>query len=394
MVAFWRGVRSDHIRLTARWRRRPASRIYSHRMQDLIVIGAGLSGLAVARGAAAAGLSVRVLEARGRIGGRVLSHRTPAGAYDLGPAWIWPTMQPRVAALAWSAGLALREQAEQGGFLFQDAAGRTRRLAHGFPQEPPSMRVVGGISAMVEATAAAVPEGTVLTGHAATRIALTDAGVAVTAQAAGSETTFEAARAVLALPPRLISGLGFTPALPAPARAALAAVPGWMAGQAKALAIYERPFWREAGLSGSAFSDAGPLGEMHDATLPGAAEGALFGFLAWPPALREARREALPGLVARQLAALFGPEAANPRELVIQDWSREAFTATPADQDIPEAHPEYRKLALPPPWHGRVLLAGAEMAPEFGGYLEGALAAAEAALDALALTRPGGPAAR
>jgi monoamine oxidase len=247
---------------------------------------------------------------------------------------------------------------------------------------------------MVEAAAAAVPEGAVLTRHAATRIALTDAGVAVTTQTAGSETTFEAARAVLALPPRLAAGLGFTPALPPHARAALAAVPGWMAGQAKALAVYERPFWREAGLSGSAFSDAGPLGEMHDATLPGEAEGALFGFFTWPPALREARREALPELIARQLAALFGPEAARPRELVIHDWSREPFTATPADQDIPEAHPPYRPLALPPPWHGRVLLAGAEMAPEFGGYLEGALAAAEAALDALAVTRPGGPAAR
>ncbi len=61
-------------------------------------------------------------------------------------------------------------------------------------------------------------------------------------------------------------------------QAAPAAVPGWMAGQAKALAFYDRPFCREAGLSGSAFSQAGPLGEPQDASPPGAGEAALFGF--------------------------------------------------------------------------------------------------------------------
>ena len=66
--------------------------------------------------------------------------------------------------------------------------------------------------------------------------------------------TLHAACAVLALPPRLIGGAEIVPTLPPSVGAALAAVPGWMAGQAKALALYDRPFWRDAGLSGSAFS--------------------------------------------------------------------------------------------------------------------------------------------
>jgi len=351
-------------------------------MPDLIVIGAGLSGLALAREATERGAEVVVLEARARIGGRVLSHRTASGAYDLGPAWVWPSIQPRIARTVQAAGLVLTEQAEAGGFVYQDQTGRIQCLPHGFAQEPPSMRITGGIAALVEAVVAGLAPGVVRLEYAVRRIALTETGVAVTAESPAGPVTLHAARAALALPPRLIGGIEIVPALPRSVGAALAAVPGWMAGQAKALALYDRPFWREAGLSGSVFSQAGPLGELHDASLPGAAEAALFGFFSWPSALRAARRAALPELVARQLGTLFGAEAARPREVIIQDWATETFTATEADHANDNAHPDYRPIALPAPWGERITLAGAEMAPEFGGYLEGALTAAEAAVNA------------
>ncbi|MDE2333588.1 MAG: FAD-dependent oxidoreductase [Rhodospirillales bacterium] len=347
---------------------------------DLIVIGAGLSGLALARATAERGAAVVVLEARARIGGRVLSHRTAAGAYDLGPAWIWPSMQPRIARAVQAAGLVLTEQAEAGGFVYQDQAGRIQRLPHGFAQDPPSMRITGGIAALVDAVAAGLAPGVVRLEHKVQRIARTGTGVAVTAEARSGVVTLSAARVAFAMPPRLIGDVEFVPALPLPVREALAAVPGWMAGQAKALALYDRPVWREAGLSGSAFSQSGPLGELHDASLPGAAEAALFGFFSWPPALRAARRAALAERVAHQLGTLFGAEAARPREVIIQDWATETFTATQADHANGHVHPHYRPIALPAPWGERITVAGAEAAPEFGGYLEGALAAAEAAL--------------
>ena len=347
-------------------------------MHDLIVIGAGLSGLALARATVGRGGDAVVLEARGRIGGRVLSHRTAAGAYDLGPGWVWPTMQPRIAAAVRAAGLALYAQDEAGGFVYQDQGGRVQQLPHGFAQEPPSLRIVGGIEALVRAFAEALPPAVLRREHRVRRIALTDGGVAVTAECPSGAVTLHAARVALAMPPRLIGGIEFLPVLPARTRAELDAVPGWMAGQAKALALYDRPVWRAAGLSGGAFSQAGPLGEIHDASLPGASEAALFGFFGWPAGLRAARRAALPDLVARQLGALFGTDAASPRAVIIQDWASEPLTATPADHTAGGAHPDYRPMALPQPWDARILLAGAEMAPEFGGYLEGALAAAEA----------------
>ena len=57
--------------------------------ERVLVIGAGIAGLACARELVSAGLAVTVLEARDRIGGRVhTDRRWPGVALDLGAAWI------------------------------------------------------------------------------------------------------------------------------------------------------------------------------------------------------------------------------------------------------------------------------------------------------------------
>ncbi len=70
------------------------------READVVVAGAGLAGLAAARALTAAGSSVVVLEARDRVGGRLLNHDIGDGkVVEVGGQWIGPT-QDRLAALA------------------------------------------------------------------------------------------------------------------------------------------------------------------------------------------------------------------------------------------------------------------------------------------------------
>ena len=344
----------------------------------LLVVGAGLSGLALAAQAARAGVGVMLLEARPRIGGRVLSLPAAGGAHDLGAAWVWPSLQPRLARLIHDAGLRTYAQHGAGAFLAEDGQGRLQRRAWGYAQDPPSLRLHGGAAALLEPLRAALPAGALRLGLRVSALHLEADGIEIRADDAHGRTQrWRAGQVVLALPPRLAAALHFSPALPTALLQQLTAMPTWMAAHAKALACYARPFWREAGLSGSAWSERGPLGEIHDASLPAAPAGALMGFFAWPAA-RRARHPDLALAVREQLAALFGSEAAQPQSIHLVDWARESATAGAGDGDA-TAHPAEHVLPAVGVWTGRLALAGSECSPVFAGYLEGALAAADQA---------------
>lgn len=71
----------------------------------VVVIGAGISGLAAARMLKAAGIEVVILEARDRIGGRMHTLDLAGGLVDVGAAWIHGATNNPVAELASGLGL-------------------------------------------------------------------------------------------------------------------------------------------------------------------------------------------------------------------------------------------------------------------------------------------------
>lgn len=348
----------------------------------IVIIGAGLSGLYAAHLLERLGVAnVVVLEARERIGGRIAGMPADGGSdrFDLGPAWFWPDQQRDLHQLVDELGLQRFAQYDQGDMLYQRAAGEAPVRMRTYASAPPSMRLIGGMNALTDALRGSLRSTRIVTGQQVRRLRHAAEHIEVdSVDAAGAVTTWRAAHVLLALPPRLAAaGIAYEPALPEALAREWAATATWMAPHAKYVAVYERPFWREQGLSGSARSQSGPLGEIHDASLPGGS-AALFGFLGVPARTRQRLdNETLLAHCRAQLVWLFGPQAAAPRADAIKDWSHDALTATAADLDAGGEH-GHAPAAAPAAglWQGRLTAIASEWSPRFPGYLAGAVEAA------------------
>lgn len=443
---------------------------------EVLVIGAGLSGLACARRLAAAGRDVRVLEARARVGGRTFSQRLGSDLVDLGGQWIGPG-QTRVQALARELGVTTFPQFHAGDRLL-DLDGRTRRYRGTIPSlglpalaalgltmrrlerlrlrvptdqpwaapgaerldaqtlddwlhrhvptsdarallsvaaraifaaEPGELsflhflaylnhggglerlaevkggaqerRLVGGVQQLSQALAEELG-GRV---HLSAPVRAIDQGRMLRVESdAGS---FEADRVVVALPPALAGRIHYTPALPSRRDQLTQRMP--MGSALKVVAAYERPFWRERGLSGEAVSDRGPLRLVLDDSSHDGSQHALVGFFLGETAARFTgrpgeRREAALATLAR----LFGPEARSPTAYVDQDWVAEPFSRGCYVGNFGPGVWTRLGQALREPC-GRIHWAGTETAREWMGYFEGALEAGErAALEVLSPSPP------
>ncbi|OYR17733.1 flavin monoamine oxidase family protein [Brucella grignonensis] len=349
---------------------------------SIIIIGGGLAGLTAARLLHHAGINFELLEARNRLGGRILSAdatgEPSANGFDLGPSWFWPAMQPELAKLVAELGLSIFAQNSEGDIVFQRTVHEKPQRYPGMRQEPPSMRIAGGTGALVTALASRLPAGCLHLGSRVTDVRLADEIVELRIVGpAGAERSLRGSHVIFALPPRLLEAtIAFTPALDAQTTERWRSTPTWMAPQAKFFALYKRPFWRETGLSGAAQSLVGPLVEIHDATT-GDGAAALFGFIGVPAEHRiAAGRDAIIAASVRQLTTLFGAEADTPIATLLKDWAADPLTATTADR-VASGHPlPDRRSWVDGRWSKHVLLAGSETSTTEPGYLAGAVEAA------------------
>ncbi|MDQ6597687.1 flavin monoamine oxidase family protein [Bacillus salipaludis] len=354
----------------------------------VIIVGAGLSGLRAASLLTEQGIKCRVLEARDRIGGRILSSSVPdspdLGRFDLGPTWFWPQYESHIANLVKELNLETFEQYKDGEILIER-----------FQIKPPErcvlkensdekwVRLTGGVQSLIEALAETFPSEIVELETRVKKIQLNEAGdITVEAELSdGKRKKFPADAVILALPPRLVGQhIEFSPSLPPNLITDIVQKPTWMAGQAKVVAVYDRPFWRELGLSGYVLSAVGPLEEIYDAS-PIKGSGALFGFFGMPPEARKKMgQDKVLKLVGDQLVKLFGSEAKNSKAIFYKDWSSDSETTVEEDYSPLKNYQSYGQPPVEGVWEKKIIFAGTETNSQCSGHLEGALQSAEQAV--------------
>ncbi|MDX6658205.1 MAG: monoamine oxidase [Solirubrobacteraceae bacterium] len=455
------------------------------RRADVVVVGAGLSGLAAAHDVVAAGRSAIVVEARKRVGGRTLNHPIGGGKIiEAGGEWVGPT-QDRVDAKMQELGLTTYPTYIEGNHVYLFEGTRMTYTEDGpTGTAPPDPLIVADIAAAtqrLDAMAATVPvaapwtapnaaawdqqtletwlrantaterfrdlarlavrsilgaepsemsllfalfyiaaagneqnAGTferlfstrngsnqdrlhggsqlialglakrlgkrVLLGHPVRQIVQDASGVRVVADG----VTVRAKRAIVAIPPALAGRIDYSPLLPPSRDQLMQRIPQGI--QIKCEAIYPKPFWRDAGYSGFALTDAGPGQAVFDNSPPDGSPGVLVSFVCGEKARQWTGRPdaELRAAILKQYGELFGPQALQPTGWFQKAWAREEWSRGCPVGVIPPGVLMDNGQALREPV-GRIHWAGTETSTYWNGYMDGAIRAGErAAAEALA----------
>ncbi len=338
---------------------------------NILIIGAGLTGLTLAYRLRKTGLSAHILEARNRIGGRIETLRKEDIApLEMGATWLGKKHTALVALLD-ELQLDVFEQKLGDRAIYEPISTSPPQLVQLPPNDAPSFRIQHGSDVLIDALAKHIPSSKVSLNQQVIAIEKQGDKLVVNTQ----DAIFIADKVVSTLPPYLFAKtIQLQEALPDQTRAILQQTHTWMGESIKVALTYKTPFWRAKNISGTIFSNVGPIPEMYDHSNVEDDKYALKGFLNGVYfSLSKAERLAL---VLKQLRKYFGTKADDYLTYEEKVWCNEPFTFTPyASHVLPHqnnGHPLLRQAY----WDGRLFLAGSETAHLFPGYMDGAVRSA------------------
>lgn len=187
---------------------------------------------------------------------------------------------------------------------------------------------------------------------------------------------FTAPKVVVAMSPPLAGRITYTPPLPAARDGLTQSMP--MSNIGKAVAIYDTPFWRAAGLTGQVLTDSGLVLATFDSSPADASYGAIMGFIGADNmrAYDGASVGNITDHVREEYARYFGDEARNVREWIVQRWDNEVFSrGGPEAIAGPGVLTDYGAALRAVV--GGIHFAGTESSDYWIGYMDGAIRSGE-----------------
>lgn len=336
---------------------------------DILVIGAGLSGLLIAYLLQKEGMSSHILEARNRLGGRIQTLRyDKEPPIEMGATWLGRKHRNLLHLLD-ELDIEISEQFMGNKGFYEPMSVSPPQLVNLPSVDEPSYRITGGTDAIIEALAVRLGQEQIHLSQAVKSIRKTDAKLEIKTET----DVFEADFAISTLPPKLlIDRIHFAPPLPDKLTDIASQTHTWMAESIKVALTFDEPFWKSSGSSGTIFSNVGPVNEMYDHSSN--SRYALKGFMnsAYQTVSLKRRKE----LVIEQLRRFYGKKTDSfltYRECV---WGNDSFTYTPYEHPVIPHQNNGHSIFQEPVFEKRLLIAGAETASEFPGYMDGAVESA------------------
>lgn len=340
-------------------------------MENVIIIGAGLSGLTTAHNLKKKNISFKILEAQDRLGGRIETIQgllnTPM---DLGATW-FNDVHINLMNLLNELEIENYYQHSEGKTIFQTKSFEPPQIFYVPSSEQSSYRIKGGTLTIVKKLENIIGNENILLNTSITKI-IDNKDFITIIDSNGKH--YEAKNVISTIPAQLlVDKIEFEPKLPEQISELMQNVQTWMSGSIKFSVEYEQPFWLQNEFSGTVFSQSGIAVEIYDHSNFEQSKFSLMGFLNGAAVnYTKIEREEF---VASQIENLFGSIIKKHISYNDKIWSDE-FIATSNPKLLYAHQNNGHELLQEPLLGGKLFLAGTETSQTNSGYLDGAVTSA------------------